>query len=151
MILPGTFLFTCWNKQWLWLDDKCHEIKIQTLSPVLCIFSVSWSTAILDGAHTNTWPLLCLARWYTTVADVTVLPVPGGPYHTVKALNYFNMPIKSLLKMLKLYSFQYLIYQDRFQGLVTLGSNTRNTNQYKLVNIRLFHNENHQINWLLLY
>ena len=50
-----------------------------TLSPVLWIFSVSWSTAMLEGAHTKAGPLFCFTRWYTMVADVTVLPVPGGP------------------------------------------------------------------------
>lgn len=55
--------------------NKCNP----TLSPVLWIFSVSWSTAMLDGAHTSTGPLFCFTMWYTTVADVTVLPVPGGP------------------------------------------------------------------------
>ena len=49
-----------------------------TLSPVALIFSASWSTATLLGAHTSTCPWSCLARWYTMAADVTVLPVPGG-------------------------------------------------------------------------
>lgn len=35
---------------------------------------------MLLGAHTRTGPFCCLTRWYTMVADVTVLPVPGGPY-----------------------------------------------------------------------
>lgn len=51
-----------------------------TLSPVRWIFSVSWSTAILEGAQTRTEPPLCFTKWYTMVADVTVLPVPGGPW-----------------------------------------------------------------------
>lgn len=34
---------------------------------------------MLEGAQTNTWPLFCFTRWYTIVAEVTVLPVPGGP------------------------------------------------------------------------
>lgn len=50
-----------------------------TLSPVAWIFSVSWSTATFDGAQTSTWPGFILLRWYTIDADVTVLPVPGGP------------------------------------------------------------------------
>ena len=28
----------------------------------------------------TSYPLPCLARWYTTVAEVTVFPVPGGPW-----------------------------------------------------------------------
>ena len=44
------------------------------------IFSASWSTATFDGAATRTWPWRCWLRWYTIVADVTVLPVPGGPW-----------------------------------------------------------------------
>lgn len=28
--------------------------------------------------HTCPWP--CLAMWYTSAAEVTVLPVPGGPW-----------------------------------------------------------------------
>ena len=28
----------------------------------------------------RTWPSPALARWYTMVAEVTVLPVPGGPW-----------------------------------------------------------------------
>ena len=51
-----------------------------TLSPVRWIFSVNWSTAILDGAQTRTEPPLCFTKWYTMVADVTVFPVPGGPW-----------------------------------------------------------------------
>ena len=31
-----------------------------------------------------THPLFCLAKWYTTLAEVTVLPVPGGPYKNEK-------------------------------------------------------------------
>uniref|UniRef100_A0A6B0UJ05 Putative secreted protein n=1 Tax=Ixodes ricinus TaxID=34613 RepID=A0A6B0UJ05_IXORI len=50
-----------------------------TLRLVWWIFSVSWSTAMLLGAHTSTGPLLCFTRWYTIVPEVTVLPVPGGP------------------------------------------------------------------------
>ena len=34
---------------------------------------------MLEGAHTKAGPLFCFTRWYTMVADVTVLPVPGGP------------------------------------------------------------------------
>lgn len=51
-----------------------------TLSPVRWIFSVNWSTAILEGAQTRTEPPLCFTKWYTMVADVTVFPVPGGPW-----------------------------------------------------------------------
>ena len=51
-----------------------------TLSPVRWIFSVNWSTAILDGAQTRTEPPLCFTKWYTMVAEVTVFPVPGGPW-----------------------------------------------------------------------
>lgn len=51
-----------------------------TLRPVWWIFSVNWSTATLEGAQTRTWPGFILARWYTMDADVTVLPVPGGPW-----------------------------------------------------------------------
>ena len=50
-----------------------------TRRPVALIFSVSWSTATLLGAHTSTCPMFCFAKWYTIEADVTVLPVPGGP------------------------------------------------------------------------
>mmetsp|Transcript_5605 Transcript_5605/g.9208 ORF Transcript_5605/g.9208 Transcript_5605/m.9208 type:complete len:216 (+) Transcript_5605:1360-2007(+) len=50
-----------------------------TLRPVLWIFSVSWSTATLEGAHTSTCPTFCFAKWYTSEAEVTVFPVPGGP------------------------------------------------------------------------
>lgn len=51
-----------------------------TFNPVLWIFSVSWSTAVLEGAHTSTEPPVCFTSWYTMVAEVTVLPVPGGPW-----------------------------------------------------------------------
>lgn len=51
-----------------------------TFKPVLWIFSVSWSTAVLEGAHTSTEPPVCFTSWYTMVAEVTVLPVPGGPW-----------------------------------------------------------------------
>lgn len=61
------------------LEQTCNIKKKYTFSPVLWIFSVSWSTAMLEGAQTNTCPLFCLTKWYTMVADVTVLPVPGGP------------------------------------------------------------------------
>ena len=50
-----------------------------TLSPVWWIFCVSWSTAVLEGAHTRTGPPCCFTSWNTIVAEVTVLPVPGGP------------------------------------------------------------------------
>ena len=50
------------------------------MRPVALIFSASWSTATLEGAATSTCPCPCLARWYTMAADVTVLPVPGGPW-----------------------------------------------------------------------
>jgi hypothetical protein len=49
------------------------------LSPVAAIFSASWSTPTLLGAHTSTWLPAVVHRWYTMVALVTVLPVPGGP------------------------------------------------------------------------
>lgn len=74
---------------WLWRARKDTGESIAsrdlaqrrtTLSPVLCIFSVSWSTAVLDGAHTSTEPPVCFTSWYTMVADVTVFPVPGGPW-----------------------------------------------------------------------
>jgi hypothetical protein len=35
---------------------------------------------MFDGAHTNTFPSFCFTRWTTSAVDVTVLPVPGGPY-----------------------------------------------------------------------
>eukprot|EP00906_Rhabdomonas_costata_P014527 RCo020882 len=54
--------------------------SLTTLSPAAWIFSVSWSTATLEGAATRTCPWPCLARWYTIVAEVTVFPVPGGPW-----------------------------------------------------------------------
>ena len=50
-----------------------------TRSPVPAIFSASWSTATLEGAATKTCPCPIFASWYTMVAEVTVLPVPGGP------------------------------------------------------------------------
>lgn len=58
-----------------------HTHRYLTFRPVRWIFSVSWSTATLLGAHTRIWPpsWFIFARWYTTVAAVTVLPVPGGP------------------------------------------------------------------------
>lgn len=61
--------------------DLAH--RRTTFSPVRWIFSVSWSTAMLDGAHTSTGPEPSFARWYTIVADVTVFPVPGGPWISV--------------------------------------------------------------------
>jgi hypothetical protein len=51
-----------------------------TFRPVRWIFSHNWSTAMLLGAATRTCPCFCIARWYTTDADVTVFPVPGGPW-----------------------------------------------------------------------
>ena len=57
-----------------------------TFNPVLWIFSVNWSTAILLGAQTRTAPVGCRAKWYTIVADVTVFPVPGGPCINDKGL-----------------------------------------------------------------
>mmetsp|Transcript_35599 Transcript_35599/g.120618 ORF Transcript_35599/g.120618 Transcript_35599/m.120618 type:complete len:236 (+) Transcript_35599:1038-1745(+) len=51
-----------------------------TLRPVAWIFSVSWSTAMFDGAVTRTCPMPCFAKCQTIAADVTVLPVPGGPW-----------------------------------------------------------------------
>lgn len=59
------------------VDSRLLAAMRTTRSPDLWIFSVSWSTATLDGAHTSTWPTFCLARWYTMEAEVTVLPVPG--------------------------------------------------------------------------
>jgi hypothetical protein len=96
-------------------DSRDRDARRTTFSPVIAIFSVRWSTATLDGAHTSTWDcrhtnstggahrrcaphgdvvadgLLArelqrartwdiLARWYTMVAEVTVFPVPGGPW-----------------------------------------------------------------------
>mmetsp|Transcript_32940 Transcript_32940/g.72540 ORF Transcript_32940/g.72540 Transcript_32940/m.72540 type:complete len:270 (-) Transcript_32940:270-1079(-) len=62
------------------LMDSLDLAAIRTTRrPVLWIFSVSWSTATLEGAHTSTCPTFCCARWYTSEAEVTVLPVPGGP------------------------------------------------------------------------
>ena len=62
--------------------DFAHTLT--TLRPVWCIFSVSWSTAVLEGAHTRMGPPCCFTNWYTIVAEVTVLPVPGGPYRSIQ-------------------------------------------------------------------
>jgi hypothetical protein len=75
---------TCKHK-WSTLLEVASRVLLAsrtTLNPVAAIFSVSWSTATLLGAVTRTWPWFCLAKWYTSVADVTVFPVPGGPWCT---------------------------------------------------------------------
>jgi hypothetical protein len=35
-------------------DSRLLDASLTTFSPVSAIFSVSWSTAMLDGAHTST-------------------------------------------------------------------------------------------------
>lgn len=53
----------------------------------LMYFCASISTTTFDGAQTNIFfflsfdepTLIALERWYTILALVTVLPVPGGP------------------------------------------------------------------------
>mmetsp|Transcript_21139 Transcript_21139/g.42526 ORF Transcript_21139/g.42526 Transcript_21139/m.42526 type:complete len:276 (+) Transcript_21139:1544-2371(+) len=67
--------------------SRLFATRRTTLSEVACIFSQSWSTATLLGAHTRTWLWLCWARWYTIVADVTVFPVPGGPWMRLRGLD----------------------------------------------------------------
>ena len=41
---------------------------------------------MFDGAQTKTLPIRCLAKWYTKVVEVTVLPVPGGPWMRVSGV-----------------------------------------------------------------
>mmetsp|Transcript_8729 Transcript_8729/g.27527 ORF Transcript_8729/g.27527 Transcript_8729/m.27527 type:complete len:338 (+) Transcript_8729:696-1709(+) len=61
--------------------SRLLEASRTTRRPVRWIFSARWSTATLLGAHTRICPACgCCARWYTSVALVTVLPVPGGPW-----------------------------------------------------------------------
>mmetsp|Transcript_88570 Transcript_88570/g.286800 ORF Transcript_88570/g.286800 Transcript_88570/m.286800 type:complete len:200 (-) Transcript_88570:1214-1813(-) len=43
--------------------SRLLALRRTTLRPVLCSFSASWSTAMLEGAHTSTWPWFCLVRW----------------------------------------------------------------------------------------
>lgn len=97
---------------WLWrarkdtgesMASRLLAASRTTFIPVRCIFSVSWSTAMLDGAQTKTGPPVCFTRWYTMVAEVTVLPVPGGPWrnHTynntlIGGIHVFNEKLTNI-------------------------------------------------------
>ena len=47
---------------------------------IACQEGAYWITGL------RSYPLPCLARWYTMVAEVTVFPVPGGPWMRLKGL-----------------------------------------------------------------
>mmetsp|Transcript_24191 Transcript_24191/g.75649 ORF Transcript_24191/g.75649 Transcript_24191/m.75649 type:complete len:232 (-) Transcript_24191:974-1669(-) len=72
-----------WRERWSIEELTASRDLAQrrtTLRPVAWIFSASWSTAMFDGATTRTWPAFWRARWETMAAEVTVFPVPGGPW-----------------------------------------------------------------------
>ena len=68
-VLATILSFICltypvWALTWLWrarketgesMASRDLAQRRTTFSPVLCIFSVSWSTAMLLGAHTRIW------------------------------------------------------------------------------------------------
>jgi len=68
------------------MDSRDLAQTRTTFVPVIVSLSVRWSTAIFEGAQTRTLPSFCLTKWYTRVVDVTVFPVPGGPYISVRGV-----------------------------------------------------------------
>mmetsp|Transcript_638 Transcript_638/g.1239 ORF Transcript_638/g.1239 Transcript_638/m.1239 type:complete len:412 (-) Transcript_638:609-1844(-) len=69
-----------WSVSVLVIPSRLLATMRTTFKPERWIFAQSWSTATLLGAHTNTCPTSCLAKWNTRLAEVTVFPVPGGPW-----------------------------------------------------------------------
>jgi len=41
---------------------------------------------MFEGAHTKTLPIFYFTKWVTSVVEVTVFPVPGGPWIRVNGV-----------------------------------------------------------------
>ena len=64
--LPSIFLIWLCSARWdtgvsMASRDLAHTRT--TFSPVMCTFSHSWSTAVLEGAQTSTGPPCCFTNW----------------------------------------------------------------------------------------